>query len=69
MIARAMDLGTVKRRIAQGGYPSPEHAWADVLLVRSIRIPALAGVRAEHQIADSCMHAASVLCRQVHAKT
>ena len=30
-----MDLGTVKRRIGQGSYTTPEHAWAEICLVRS----------------------------------
>ena len=30
-----MDLGTVKRRIGQGSYATPEHAWAEICLVRS----------------------------------
>ena len=36
IIKQPMDLGTVKRRVNQGSYPTPEHAWADILLVRAL---------------------------------
>ena len=33
IIKQPMDLGTVKRRIGQGCYATPEHAWADLCQV------------------------------------